>query len=211
MFRFLASHPKSIRYFSTWLKHYIQKKKYNTINLGLPWMNFEVTDWLQKNITSQMLIFEWGSGGSTLFYAKKAKQVISIEYDKGFYDYIKTQFVSSGSNNIDLRYVPSEKSGQFQSFAPGYQGQYFDNYVNIINEFEPGTFDVIIVDGRQRNACFEKAIAMVKSGGFIVFDNSEREFYKKSINKAVGFELITFKGLLPCSLKIGTTSVFIKN
>jgi hypothetical protein len=210
LFGFLIKHPKSVRVLPQWLKFYVKRKKANTISLGLPWMNFEITKWLQNRITPEMKVFEWGSGGSTIFYASLAQKVVSIEYDKGFYAFIKDQLDKSRFKNIDLRLIPSEDNGTLQCHAPGYEGRFFDNYVNSICTFQPATFDLIIVDGRQRNACFIKAMELIKPGGIIVFDNTEREFYQKSMKRAIDFEMYTFKGLLPCTLKIGTTSVFIK-
>ena len=48
---------------------------------AVPWIPWPVIDWFEKNLTPEMIIFEWGSGGSTLYIARRVKKVISIEHE----------------------------------------------------------------------------------------------------------------------------------
>jgi len=203
--KFLLTHPRSLRYVGIWMKYKFFYRGNDFISAELPWMNFEVIRWLQSYLTRDMTLFEWGSGGSTLFYAKLVKQVISIEYDKAYFDFVKQQL--QGRENAQLVLAPPEKTGEFKSFAPQHLGSYFDQYVKTIDQYPDGTFDVIVVDGRQRNECFKRALNKINPEGIIVFDNFEREIYQKSQHHP-GISHFMVEGLVPFNYAIGSTAIF---
>jgi hypothetical protein len=43
-----------------------------------PWMTFGAIDFLKKRINRTDQIFEWGSGGSTVFFRKHTNDVVSM-------------------------------------------------------------------------------------------------------------------------------------
>jgi protein-L-isoaspartate O-methyltransferase len=49
-------------------------------------MNYSVVEFLRQRLTKNMLLFEYGSGYSTLFFSKLVKKVVSVEYDKDWYE-----------------------------------------------------------------------------------------------------------------------------
>ncbi len=61
------------------------------------------------------------------------------------------------------------------------------------------TFDIIIVDGRDRVNCCKQAVNAVSENGVIVLDDSEREFYREGVNFLVkkGFKHLSFSGISP--------------
>ena len=203
--KFLLTHPKSFRYFGQWMRYKFFFRGKNFISAGLPWMNFEVCQWLRSYLTSEMKIFEWGSGGSTIFYANLVDRVISIEYDEEYFDVVKKQL--KGKENVELILAPPQKTGAFKSFSPHHIGSYFDNYVKTIEKYPDRFFDVIVVDGRQRNECFKVALNKVKEDGIVVFDNFEREIYKKS-QYYPGLSHLMIEGLMPFNYVTGTTAIF---
>jgi len=58
------------------------------IKKRMPWLAKGAVDWLENNLTKDFKILEFGSGGSTLFFAERCKEVITIENNKKFYDLI---------------------------------------------------------------------------------------------------------------------------
>jgi predicted O-methyltransferase YrrM len=62
----------------------------------------------------------------------------------------------------------------------GFAGQDFSAYVAAIDSVT-GSFDVIVIDGRAREACLAAAVGRLAPGGVIVFDNVERRRYRKAI------------------------------
>jgi len=208
--KYLLLHPASFRYFGKWMKYKYFTSSRDTISAALPWMNLEVCDWLVSYLKKDMKLFEWGSGGSTFFYSKLVEEVVSIEYDKGYYEVVKAQLEKHENKNVELVLAPPQEKGKMKSFAPLYAGRYFDKYVATIDQYPDRHFDVIVVDGRQRNECFKRAIRKVKEGGIIVFDNFDREIYKKS-QYFDNLNYTMYKGLMPFNFVIDSTAIFVYN
>ncbi len=66
------------------------------------------------------------------------------------------------------------------SAKPGFAGLDFSSYVDAVDA-EPGLFDLVVVDGRARDACFHRAVSRLAPGGLLVFDNVDRERYRAAI------------------------------
>jgi hypothetical protein len=88
-----------------------------------------------------------------------------------------------------------------------------DEYARAISE-TGRKFDVIIIDGIEREACAEAAVEALSVGGMIIFDDSDRANKSTSFAKALdflkksGLLQIDFYGFCPMSVYPKTTSVF---
>lgn len=137
------------------------------IDLDCPWWHVgaakNVAAFLEAQTDAR--VFEFGSGASTAWLARRAQQVISVEHHGGWCERLRP--LLSGFGNIEL--VHRDLSNA--------------NYVNTIAEFG-GEFDFIVVDGRQRIACLERAKPFLKRGGKILFDDSGRNRYRQGIKNA---------------------------
>jgi predicted O-methyltransferase YrrM len=201
----ILKNPSSLIELNKWWFYYKQKDK-SPLNYEIPWMTFKAIDYLSKYLKPEMEIFEWGSGGSTLFFAKRVKKVISIEHDKKWFCY-ETDLLKK-YKNIELHLIEPQKTGIYENKRKEYKGLYFDQYVNSIEKYDK--FDVIVIDGRQRNLCLKKAINHIKKGGIIVFDNFDRKYYKKSlmfVNNNM-FERIDCYGFVPFGTMQSLTTIF---
>jgi hypothetical protein len=70
----------------------------------LPWMNYPFIDFLSKRLYPEMEIFEYGAGYSSLYFANRVGKVISVEYNKEWYDKIK--HYQDKFSNIHLLFYP---------------------------------------------------------------------------------------------------------
>ena len=62
----------------------------------------------------------------------------------------------------------------------------------------PGDFDVIVIDGRAREACLAKAVDRLRPDGLIVFDNVDRQRYVDAIDTlGPRVEVVMTRGLTP--------------
>jgi hypothetical protein len=50
----------------------------------LPWFCYDAIEFLQGWVGAEMVVYEYGSGGSTLFFAHRAKRLVSIEDHPGW-------------------------------------------------------------------------------------------------------------------------------
>ncbi len=172
-----------------------------------PWIAQAATAWLENYLTKDMHVFEWGSGGSTLFSALRTKKVISIEHNYPWF--LKTQFYLKRAHieNCDYRFIEAEKTNSPSSYTSTdkkYAGFSFEKYVRAIESFPDNHFDLIFIDGRARSSCVLLAKEKVKRGGYILLDNAERMEYQEAITTLRGFERTDF------TENGSTTSIFKK-
>src|SRR4051812_3930217 len=55
----------------------------------LPWYTYPMIDYLNQLDFSEKSVFEFGAGNSTLYWARRAKSVTSIEHDVKWYDVVR--------------------------------------------------------------------------------------------------------------------------
>jgi predicted O-methyltransferase YrrM len=161
------------------------KDKYRS----LPAIALEAVSLLDLFITKSMRVFEWGAGGSTIFFAERAKTVYTIEHDAIWFDIVKKALDYRDLSNCYLRVVKREITGNYRAYSEAIR-DYPDDY-----------FDLIMVDGRSRVACIVDAIPKLKRHGMIVLDNSDRGKYKHGLLmlREKGWHRLDFKGTPPYS------------
>ncbi|MDR7255361.1 hypothetical protein J2X46_004363 [Nocardioides sp. BE266] len=165
--------------------------------LDVPWWTFDSADqvaaWLRDHPGAR--VFEWGSGASTLWLADRAGSVHSVEHHAGWAQVLAPRLPA----NVELRVVEAASSAHpvVPSAKPGHAGLDFAAYVGAIDEV-PGDFDLVVIDGRAREACLARAVERLAPGGVIVFDNVDRRRYVEAI-ETVGDRLsVTMtRGLTP--------------
>ena len=65
------------------------------LTAGWPWITFPAMRWLTSYLRPSMSVFEWGSGGSTLFFAQRVARVVSVEYDTAWSAAVTTRELAS--------------------------------------------------------------------------------------------------------------------
>jgi SAM-dependent methyltransferase len=177
------------------------------IQLDVPWWTYdaitEIETYIQK-LGYLPTVFEYGSGASTIWLAKRAKKVISIEHDRRWFDNLKNKLANV--HNVELIFVPPDKNTSESKYrSQKAKNVTFKSYVTKISECNQ-TFDVIIVDGRSREACLEECRAFLKPNGIIIFDNSNRKRYQGAIQNAA-LKMQRFYGRVPGSPFNSETSI----
>lgn len=78
--------PAQCRYLWRWFKslpdNYLIKNQ-------LPWLVFAAIDFLEDLDLKGKKVFEYGSGGSTLFWLRKGANCVSLEHDRSWYEKMK--------------------------------------------------------------------------------------------------------------------------
>lgn len=68
----------------------------------IPWIVPEATIFLKGLLTKDMSVLEFGSGGSTIFFARRTKNVVSYENNIEWYDAVKLILKRRKINNVNL-------------------------------------------------------------------------------------------------------------
>jgi hypothetical protein len=169
------------------------------IRLDVPWWTYDAIERVEDFLKSRdcARVFEYGSGASTVWLAKRAASVVSVDHDAGWIAFSRPRLAEFGHAQVEL--VPADDPAvsdpRYQSGKSGHRGESFKAYAESIDRW-PGAFDLIVVDGRARAACLEKAVERLAQDGMIVFDNSHRRRYREAI-AASGLEATVTRGLVP--------------
>ncbi|MEJ2564776.1 MAG: hypothetical protein P8164_08990 [Gammaproteobacteria bacterium] len=214
--KLLINNPGEIRFAAKWL--FSLSSGYSPVDDQRPWINYRATEWLESHLSPTMRVFEYGSGGSTLFLSKRVAQVVSAEHDEGFYHYMKEKICHHGITNCTyiLRapksfgrdQIPDYSAESFSSEWPAHKTMNFEEYVKSIDEYPNGHFDLITVDGRARPSCALRALPKLKNGGWLLVDNMERARYKIIRDLLASYECQDFLGLVPCELRLQRTTAW---
>lgn len=169
------------------------------IALDVPWWTYRAIDQVDLFLKSRpnAAVFEFGSGASTVWLARRAGTVHSIEHDRDWFDLMQNRIAAY--RNIRLGLVPADtvrgSDPVYHSQKEDYAGQSFENYVKTIT-LTGQTYDLIVIDGRARAACLHVAQNCLSKGGMIVFDNTGRQRYDRAIRKS-GLVATALPGMTP--------------
>lgn len=108
---------------------------------------------------------EWGSGRSTLWFAKRVKKLTSVESDLHWYNKISIKLKELNTNNVEFLFFEYDKD--LEEKGKGQESA----YVQVAHRFPKETFDFVLIDGVYRGACAIVAVEKIKPGGFLIIDN----------------------------------------
>ncbi len=153
------------------------------------WLNFAAIDFLEKTLRPENQVFEYGGGGSTLFFLKHGCRVATVENDGKWFEVLTETVRQKGYPNWQGFFIEGEilpenqlagnpaNPADFATNAPGQAHVRYEKYARAIRQFPEKHFDVVLVDGRARPACIQESLAHLQPGGLLVVDNMERGYY----------------------------------
>lgn len=136
-----------------------------TVTLRLPWLPFRLVDELAEIVGPGTRVLEYGGGGSTLWFLDRGATVVTVEHHAGWAARLRTL---AGPE----RWTLLERGAE-----DGYAA-----YVAAVEDFPDGSFDVVLVDGRERARCVAAALPKVRPGGLLLVDDADRERYAAAID-----------------------------
>jgi hypothetical protein len=151
-------------------------------------MPYSVIFALHSLIKKDFKIFETGSGGSSLFFLDRCRKLVSLEHDK---KWIKKMNLLNTKVSINKSWTLIHRnlhSNSQSSSSP---------YLEYLDTLENSTFDLVSIDGRLRSQSLKILSIKIKSGGYILLDNSDRKEYSEGIQFLynLNFKKTLFRGL----------------
>lgn len=152
---------------------------------AIPWCTYSFIYFIETRLKKDFPVFEFGSGASTKWYAKRCRNVHSIENDKKWYEIEKDSLKCI--QNVELDFVADGK-------------EYFDYILK-----DNTCYDIVVVDckndkkyeGKGREYCTKAALQRVTSRGVIIVDDMEQINSDFSFMKQNGWRRLDFYGLAP--------------
>jgi hypothetical protein len=172
-------------------------------NQYLPWFTYPAIEALKNWDFSDKRVFEYGSGYSTLFWASRAKEVVSVEHNPQWYE--KISRLAPDNAKIILAPIDEAKNEYHPSAETRAE---FARYAGSID----GCFQVIVIDGyarsRVRYQCAEAALPHLDKNGLIVLDNSDWLPATAMLLRQSGLIEVDVSGPVPGIPHYQTTSFF---
>ena len=191
---------KFLKFIEMWQKEYAiertidEKVCVDRDGNPIPWYTYPAIEYLSQFDYSEKKVFEYGCGYSSMFWAARAKKVVSIEDQQVWYDKWIAEFKA---DNLEIRFRD--------------EGELYNKSIYENDEL----YDVIVVDGKRRAFCAEDATHKLAAGGFIILDDSDRINTSKEYVAAVdclkkaNLIQVDFYGFCPMNNYTKTTSVFL--
>jgi hypothetical protein len=215
--RRLLQDPSQRKHTVQWL--FSLRRNY-LLNKPSPWMTFDSIAYLRARVRTGWRVFEYGSGGSTLFWLSLGAACVSVEYDAEWYARIQARLKADRS--VDYRLVLPEVAKDeewkdpadphaYRSSLPEMRHFDFQRYAQQIDEFPDNHFDLVIIDGRVRNSCILHAVPKVRPGGLVVLDNADRPHYlAQTAPLLADFTCIQMYGATPTHYHYEYTNIYLK-
>jgi hypothetical protein len=192
---------------------YISTRKKRPLDLGLPWISLKAIRFLDKFLTKEMTVLEYGSGGSTIFFAQRCKRVISVEDDPAWYAAVHARLDALGLGNTEVRLC--ETGSVYTSSSTEFRNS---SYLKAVDGLNP---DIVLIDGSdetqaygrenyetRRSICFNYIEPIIAArGGAILVDDASLYPNLRVENRAKRF--ISLSGIGPCRSGVTTTDVFL--
>jgi hypothetical protein len=159
----------------------------------VPWISYAAIAFLEHRVSSTHSVFEFGSGMSTLWWARKSKFVWSVEHDREWL----TKVTPLLPANARVQFNELEYGGIYSQSATSTGMQ----------------FNIVSVDGRDRVNSAIFSLDALSSDGVIIWDDTNRERYGPGIRflASKGFKRIDFEGMKPCTVEHTVTSIFYRS
>jgi hypothetical protein len=153
---------RSIRHWNfRYLRNRFNLYFYEKNHAGYPWLtqqaNMILASWLKKTDVG----IEWGSGRSTVWFAKRVAKLTSVEHDAKWYNKVKTLLSEEKISNVNLHLYETPKIVDEKN----------NPYVDIVDDFPDNSLDFALVDDSFRSECAFKVLKKLKVGGILIIDN----------------------------------------
>jgi predicted O-methyltransferase YrrM len=196
---------RSFRYFPEWFSSFRLGRAF--LEEAKPWIPFAAAHWLRHYLQPSMKVFEYGSGGSTIFFAERVAEVTSVEHDKQWHKQVSQALAQRDVTNCSYRlheptpladaFSAADQSEVRQFIIDDYYRATLHEYVQAIDVQPDGSLDLVFIDGRVRTQCIEHAIPKIRRGGYLMLDNSNNPDVAEIVRRLHPYSHRTFRSIAP--------------
>jgi hypothetical protein len=125
-----------------------------------PWLTKAANTMMESLLNRDDVGLEFGSGRSTIWFAKKVKFLTSIEHNSQWFAKVTAIIQKEKIENV--RYILAPETNML--------GETLE-YLAVFNDFNIESVDFVLVDGIYRDICACSSAQYIKPGGIIIIDN----------------------------------------
>lgn len=126
------------------------------LNPGNPWLTRSAVQMLDSWLKAADVGLEFGSGRSTIWFASRVRNLISVEDDPKWFAIVKGRLHEQGLlHKVDYRLCEDPSA-----------------YAAVPGSLPERSLDFCLVDGSHRDRCALSSLPKLKCGGLLVVDNA---------------------------------------
>lgn len=149
------------RYVVNKLRYLVHLRRYP----DQPWLTRQANQLLYSLILATDVGLEFGSGRSTLWLARRARRVTSVEHDPKWHEMVSRQLVQSGISNVDYLFRERDRDEEMAHES---------GYVRVATAIPEHSLDFVLVDGIYRVDCANAVLDRLRPGGLLILDDAQR-------------------------------------
>ena len=194
-----------------WFKS-IQSRRPEDLQGPVPWITYPALRVLPQLLRPSFRVLEYGAGGSSLWFATRVAQVVSVEHDRDRAECV----AQSGSERNVVVEIPEDAplEPEFMAVVGPESGRPPEaaSCAAEVLRYPPQHFDVVFIDGIAHALCARLAASRLSPAGFVLFDNSDSDVYQAGydILRSAGFHRVDFWGTGPINPYEWCTSIFTR-
>jgi hypothetical protein len=123
---------------------------------AIPWLGYRATRRIARIVRPGTRVLEFGSGLSTVWFARRGVEVLSVEARQEWVSQVEEWLAKIPGHKV--RIVCAE---------PPYQSDFLADFV------AGQEFDFALVDGDGRDSAMRAALSAVRPGGYLYLDNAD--------------------------------------
>ncbi len=120
-----------------------------------PWISYDGQKILERHLHKESRVLEFGSGSSTAWYADRCGFLLSHEHSSEWFDMVGN-IVGDRKNVVRKLCLTREE------------------YLQIPDNYRSKPFDLIMIDGKYRDACLDASLEFLSEDGILYLDNSDK-------------------------------------
>ena len=142
-------------------------------------------EYIEKILKPHHIMFEWGSGGSTIYFPKFVKKYYSVESQYHWFRFVRNKLRNEKDifNKTSLKYI---QPNEFYPYEDEPIRNEFTDYIEYIGKTGETKYDVVLVDGinKSRLYCVIECLKYIDDNGIVlVHDYSDRDKLKEGVDK----------------------------
>lgn len=189
-----------------WFRSALENSAVDAVGRPIPWLTYPIINFLDKRLSAEHCLFEYGAGNSTVWFASKTRSVIALEHTNEWAEGVRPRLPP----NAQLHVRAAADSRHYDEIA-FLELELENAYTQFILESN-AQYDIIVIDGIYRNACTRTALQRLLPGGVLVLDNTDFAAFSPAVETLhrVGFRGIDFAGMCPITQKLSQSSIFYR-
>lgn len=168
----------------------IRRRAVSSDGIATPWYCYPVNDLFDRRDFSNKVVLEFGGGQSSIWWAERSKSVVTIEADSDWFSEIKNH----QCENLEIVHFNYSEIEKIKA------------YLNA----KSVCYDVIIIDGHDREKIASFCHNYLAAEGLILADNSDRYDMDSAMSPELGAR-VDFYGFAPGVSLRHVTSLYFKN